>query len=131
VQRERPPTREGSPGKSRLPTSPAAIRLANLFRRKLTTEWSSQEIRAFRSLQPFADADLAAVEAYYAAHWPPSRDQNVLRHDLKTLLNNWPGEVDRANTWATASPGKSAASSNPVPVFNKWAKNEPLPDTES
>lgn len=84
---------------SRLPTTPAAMALAEMVHRKLTTPWSEQEIRQFKRLQPINQDDLETLTAYYAANWPPDREQNVLRHDLKTILNNFPGEVDRANTW--------------------------------
>lgn len=64
-----------------------------------------------------AEADLAAVEGYYGAHWPPDRESNVLRHDLKTMLGNFPGEVDRANTWAMNGHKPHAASREPQKSF--------------
>lgn len=98
---ENPPTpKPAKSAKSRIPTTPHALRLSELFRRKPTTGWTEPEVKAFKAIHPIDDSDLAAIEAYYSANWPPERDTNVLRHDLKTLLNNWPGEVDRANTWA-------------------------------
>lgn len=90
-------------GNSRLPTTETAKRLAVLFRRRLSTEWTQVEITAFKRQQPMAEDDLAAIEAYYNSHWPPNRENNILRNDLKTLFNNWPGEVDRANAWKAAA----------------------------
>lgn len=110
-----PPVKKPKPVKT--PTSQEAIRLANLFRRKLTTPWTDKEIKAFKGLYPIAESDLSVIEEYYNANWPPVRDGNVLRHDLATLLNNWPGEVDRANTWAIAS--KKAASTPSGGLFVK------------
>lgn len=80
----------------KLPTTDPAKRLARIFRRKLTTEWSDKEIAAFKKVSPIDPDDLTALETYYADNWPPSIDNNILRHDLKTLLNNFAGEVDRA-----------------------------------
>lgn len=105
---EKEPKREGEelPGlngngkaSGKLPTTPAALALAEMFHRRPTTPWSDAEIRLFKRLQPINPEDLEALTAYYASHWPPDRETNVLRHDLKTLLGNFPGEVDRANTW--------------------------------
>lgn len=97
---------------AKVPTTPTSKRLALIFHRRLTTPWSPSEIQAYKRIHPqIAEDDLAALEAYYAAHWPPDRDDNILRHDLKTVLNNYGGEVDRAHNWALHPP--KAAS--PVP----------------
>jgi uncharacterized protein YdaU (DUF1376 family) len=85
----------------KLPTTEPAKRLAKIFRRKLTTEWSDKEIASFKKISHALDPDdLTALENYYADNWPPSIDNNMLRHDLKTLLNNYAGEVDRAHEHA-------------------------------
>ena len=84
---------------SPLPTSPEAKAIADIVHRRHDTAWSDVEIRYFKRLHPINLDDLATLAAYYGAHWPPHRDKNVLRHDLKTLLNNWQGEVDRASVW--------------------------------
>ena len=84
---------------SGVPTSPEAIALAEMFHRKATTPWTAVEIRKFKSLMPIDPDDLKSLKEYYDDNWPPERDVNVLRHDLKTLLNNFPGEVGRAKVW--------------------------------
>ena len=132
---EKEPKRGGEelPGFSRaekatkLPTTPEALSLAEMFHRRSNTPWSDTEIRLFKSLHPINPDDMAALSDYYAAHWPPDREQNVLRHDLKTLLGNFPGEVDRANTWKMrrTQPATTAAGieSKYGPVQpNKWAQ---------
>jgi len=103
--------------------------LAKMFHRKETTAWTDVEICQFKKLCPINPGDLAALAEYYAAHWPPERDKNVLRHDLKTLLNNFPGEVDRANTWKLKGTTSAAAPATPYgPVQpNKWQ----LPDYDN
>ncbi len=98
-----PPKPRPALGQKNLPTNPNALRLAAIFHRKPTTSWTDKEVRAFKALGQLDLADLEAVEAYYAAHWPPDsrNSKNILRHDLITFLNNFRGEVDRARMWQT------------------------------
>ncbi|NBS69512.1 hypothetical protein EBT31_11450 [bacterium] len=58
---------------TRVPTTEAAKRIATLFGRKLTTEWSEREIRAFKNCGQIDLADLAS------AHQFPSRNHRI-RH---------------------------------------------------
>lgn len=106
VEEETHPGRAGAgitDGKNsaRVPTTPQSMRVAAVMHRKLTTPWSKKEVAAYRALGTIPEEDLAAIETYYSKNWPPCRDANVLRHDMLTLLNNWPGEVDRAKNSAT------------------------------
>lgn len=84
-----------------LPTTEQSKRIATIFHRKLTTPWTAKEKRAYRAIGTVPEEDLQALEAYYGAHWPPKRELNILRHDLLTFLNNFPGEVDRARNFKT------------------------------
>lgn len=102
-----------------LPTSEQAKRIATMFRRKLSTPWQSREVSALRNLGTIEETDLAAVEAYYSAHWPPDRNKNVLRHDLGTLLNNFRGEVDRAHNWQR----QNAPPAADAPKRDFWARS--------
>lgn len=86
-----------------LPTSEPAKRLSAIFHRRLTTAWTPSEVRAYKRLGEIETEDLEALEAYYGDNWPPQRDVNHLRHDLLTLLNNFPGEVTRAQNWLQTS----------------------------
>lgn len=74
--------------------------------RKDTTRWSVKEIQAFQLLLPIEETDLASMERYYRMNWPPTHGKNILRTDLLTLLNRWPGELDRANIFNEAHPDK-------------------------
>lgn len=103
-----------------LPTSDQAKRIATMFKRRLSTPWQNREVSALRNLGTIEEADLAAVEAYYSANWPPDRDKNVLRHDLGTLLNNFRGEVDRARTWQR----KSAPAAADATKRDFWAGSD-------
>ncbi|MES2737250.1 MAG: hypothetical protein V4672_13080 [Verrucomicrobiota bacterium] len=93
-----------------MPSTPEALRIAAIFHRKALTPWTDKEVRAFKALREISISDLEAVEAYYAANWPPCRDKNILRHDLVTFLNNFRGEVDRARVAGT--PAQAAAAKN-------------------
>jgi hypothetical protein len=90
----------------RLPTSEAAIRIANLFNRKLTTEWSDKEIRAFKKLK-INPEDMALIEAYYESE--RKKPSGIHRRDIKTFLNNYAGELDRATAYSheQAKPNQS------------------------
>lgn len=91
----------------RLPTSEPARRIAILYHRRLTTAWDPKEIRVFRRLCKDGcfetPDDLDLLERYYAAEMRKG-DRGVHRRDLYTLLNNWPGELDRATAWSLRHP---------------------------
>lgn len=83
---------------SMIPTTDQSKRVATIFHRNLNTPWTEKEVRAYKKIGKISEEDLLAVEGYYAKHWPPKRDHNILRHDLITFLNNLTGEVDRAKS---------------------------------
>ncbi len=95
-RRERPPR---DPEVKRLPRCEHALRLAAIFKRPATTEWSPNETKELRRTGKIEEEDLQVLEKYYAAHYPPEAKRNPLRHDLVTLLENLRGEVDRARRW--------------------------------
>lgn len=90
-------------GARRLPTTDQSKRIADIFHRKHTTPWSEKEVKAYHKIGTVDPDDLDAVAEYYDANWPPVRDVNILRHDLVTFLNNFPGEVGRAKAWREAN----------------------------
>jgi hypothetical protein len=81
--------------------------------RRDSTRWSEKEFAAFKAagLAAMDDADFVAqaeaVRGYYGAPLPLLRscwgvagtEKDFRRRELVTLLNNWPGEVDRAEAW--------------------------------
>jgi hypothetical protein len=75
-----------------------------LMRRQASTPWSADELEAFRAqrLDTCAADDFAAqletMRGYYTAKIP--REMDYRRRELKTLLNNWPGELDKARAHA-------------------------------
>lgn len=91
-------------------------RLAKLIRRRESTRWSEREIQALKALGVPAEEDLQALEAYYAVTAP--EDRRYLRRDLLTILNNFPGEVDRARNFTPESLFNSTRQ-NGTPNGNK------------
>lgn len=73
------------------------LRLGALFKRRPTTQWSKDELKAFKSIGRVASEDLRLLEAYYTATFP--QDKDYRRRDLSTLLNNLNGEIDRARQY--------------------------------
>jgi hypothetical protein len=74
-------------------------RLGAIFNRRASTVWTPKELKAFGAVVPVDDNDLAMVERYYRAERAKPDEKNYSRRDLITLLNNWPGEVDRARVY--------------------------------
>lgn len=72
-------------------------RFNRIFKRRDSTPWSSKELKAFKSVSEFDPDDLSLIETYYSASIPQSKDYR--RRDLCTLLNNFPGELDRARNF--------------------------------
>lgn len=70
------------------------IRLGKIFNRRETTRWSDDEVKAWKKVTPIDEADLVEIERFYSLTIPDGKDYR--RHDLKTLLNNFAGELDRA-----------------------------------
>lgn len=68
------------------------------------------------ALHPVSVEEIALLERYYKANWPPRRGHNILRTDLITLLGNWPGEVDRAKGWIAAHPIKVPPPRKIIPL---------------
>jgi hypothetical protein len=85
-----------------VPTTPLARRFHAIFHRQEGTAWSEREIRAYKDLVSTGAVKiqgLELVERWYRSCWPPKSQKNTLRHNLLTLLLNWPGEVDKARIW--------------------------------
>lgn len=85
-----------------LAPDPQAVRVASWYKRRETTPWSPKELKAWRALKITLE-DVATLEHYYTAEIPKAED--FRRRDLLTLLNNWPGEIDRARAF-TPSPSQ-------------------------
>ena len=66
------------------------IRVGGWFKKRPETLWSIYDARALRDLSPIPEEDLELMETYYTS------GTDFLRRDIKTLLNNWRSELDRA-----------------------------------
>ena len=89
------------PSRARQPTGDIARRLGAIFRRKGSTLWSTEEIKAFKTLTIDPD-DLAVVEEYYKSE--TKKEQSYCRTSLLTFLRHYPGEIDRARRWKENMP---------------------------
>ena len=88
-------TESGKPKPNSVPTTPQAIRIASLYRRRLTTPWSTKEIRSYKAIGAIDPEDLELVCRYTEAERAKG-DNGRHRRDLATFLNNYHGELDRA-----------------------------------
>lgn len=117
--------------KPKLPTEPTApksaeaCRVAAIFHRQPSTKWTVKEIEKYMALHPVDVTEIALLERYYSANWPPRRGHNILRTDLITLLGNWPGEVDRAKIWTDQhKPRHQPRKIIPLPPLPEQQLNE-------
>ena len=100
------PSPSPSPSPSQIPTPkpkrrPDGLRdeemeragiVGGIFRRKPETAWSDKEVSQFRKyIMPMPQEDLDLLVWYYE-----QPDAEYKRHDLATMLNNVPSELDRA-----------------------------------
>lgn len=105
---ETPESKAERAREKRYPTTGPAKRIAALFRRRLTTAWDPEEVKTFKAIGPIDLADLDVIEAYYARERAKGDGDNGGKHrrDLKTFLNNFTTELDRARV---AMPARSTA----------------------
>lgn len=77
--------------------TPEQIEVASWFNRKPSTEWSKPEKAKWHfieKVQHFESDEWRALKWYYTQSGCP-----YLRKDIGTLLNNWQGEIDRAQNY--------------------------------
>jgi hypothetical protein len=108
----------------KIPTTPLARRIAALVKRRPTTPWSDKEIRQYGKLFKAgcfnALADLELLEQFYAFQHKRG-DDGVHRRDLLTLLNHFPGEIDKATGWRERHPLKQPPRKIiPLPLIQSY-----------
>lgn len=83
-----------------IPSTDTAKRIAILFKRRLDTHWSEKEVKRYRQLikdQVMSDSALELIGRYYV--YQRKQEKGIHRRDLYTFLNNFAGELDRAQAW--------------------------------
>jgi hypothetical protein len=95
IVRKTPPSRVPKQPKGELKT-----RLGAIFKRRPTTLWGTEEIKAFAALV-IDPEDLQVVEEYYKSE--AKKEDSYCRTSLLTLLRHWSGEVDKARRWKETS----------------------------
>lgn len=109
-EKENPPNPHAeppAPEKDVKPKTPEALAVAALFNRRPETDWDAKEIKAFKSLVKRGVMNLDAMDAmaeYYASERAKGGEGRH-RRDLKTFLNNFDGELDRAESFAAGGNG--------------------------
>jgi hypothetical protein len=96
--------------KDNRPNVPVAKAIADLFNRRHSTPWDDREMKSFlKGVQAglITMETVAEIEPYYAAERAKGDGQNFGKHrrDLRTFLNNFAGELDRARAFASGKPG--------------------------
>ncbi len=82
------------------PSTDRAKRISMLFKRRLDTHWSEKEVKRYRQLikdQVMSDSALELISRYYV--YQRKKENGIHRRDLYTFLNNFAGELDRAQAW--------------------------------
>ena len=81
----------------RAPLDEQKLEVGSWFGRRPSTQWSAKELTAWKAIHPDDLAEgIAILKAPYAAQ------EKFCRKDLKTLLNNWQGEIDRWRSYRPA-----------------------------
>lgn len=92
------------------------LRVASWFGRRATTRWSDKELKSWKAIASSLDTgDLDALERRYTSNDPET--VKYRKQEIYSLLNNWPGEVDKARRWT------------PPQVSNVTAKDSSLDET--
>lgn len=93
---------------SSIPTTPAALKICELFKRRPNTPWTTKEIKQFKLLYKascFKDEDeWLMIERYYKHERARG---GYHRRDVATFLNHYPGELDRARAFCESHPIRS------------------------
>jgi hypothetical protein len=83
---------------------PLQIRVEKLMRRRESTPLNSKEVKTYRAALPAIEATTeeqwSKLEKFYSA----PQEKTFSRKDLISLLNNWNGEIDKAEAWAKQGP---------------------------
>ena len=112
-KRENPQTPKGAEGMELL-LPLWKNRLGAIFNRKPAKPWQTDELAAFKKICPIDENELFLIERYYASE--RKKEKNICRTTLLRLMKYWPGEVDRASTWAKRADFAKRRRSGPAPV---------------
>jgi hypothetical protein len=116
------PAKSKKKGKAVAPTPLMAYMGKTLYNRRESTQWSFKEAEAFDYLMDcYGDerglkTDIKLVAKYYEQLQRGDAENNIARRDLLTCLNNWTGEVDRANNYKFPATQKVAMKMDEAPA---------------
>lgn len=118
-----PPPPDPPPDRSAWKTT-TMRRLETLFGRHPNDAWGADELRLLGDLAPLPPEQIAVVERLYATPADEADpDLRTRRRSLRTLLEHWPAEVDRARAWAKRQRPPDAARNGTVDhaAFRRFA----------
>lgn len=87
-------------------------RICAIMHRGPNTKWSEKENKALNAVFPSTEEDISAIETYYKA---TIITNDFRRTRVETLLNNWPGEVDRAKRFISHTRNSVSSSESDKP----------------
>lgn len=124
----KPPTAAASPSRERdvIPKSPEALAICELFNRRPSTEWDQKHVRKFRDgvrRGVITLASIGKISEYYAAERSKG-EEGRHRRDIGTFVNNFDGELDRAEAFLSNGHANSDA---PRGEFAKPMNKPPEP----
>jgi len=104
---------------------PLQLRAEKLMRRRPETPLTVNETRAFKknrtAIEATTEAQWQLLEAFYAE----PQHETYARKDFATLINNWNGEIDRAEHYAAAKQGGHLNRNKPGFDRNAGTYNNP------
>lgn len=80
------------------------LRIGKWFGRRETTKWSEKESRALKNTKGTPEEDWECLESLYL-----NPNFKYKRRDIFTLLNNWPGEIDKARRFVEDNGGYASS----------------------
>lgn len=76
--------------------NPEKARVGKLLGRRESTQWSADEMKAYKAITPIDEDDLNLMEYFYGA---VIEKDDYRRTAMLTLLRHWTGELDKARAF--------------------------------
>lgn len=100
-----PPLGDGKKEPDVIPKSTEAIAICKLFNRRPSTEWDTKHVRKFKDgvrRGVITIENIGKIQSYYESERPKG-EEGRHRRDIGTFVNNFDGELDRAEAYLSAN----------------------------
>lgn len=117
-----PPLGNGKKEKDVIPKTPEALAICELFNRRPSTEWDPKLVRKFKDGVRRGVVTLASIEkisAYYSSERSKG-EEGRHRRDIGTFVNNFDGELDRAEAFLMSQNRNGHAAVKPPATDDLW-----------